>query len=225
MLALIGAACEPEKPNPGEEIYTKYPRRPATDPVTTPTDSILPPYIEKWIWVRYSTDDCVPITETFSPPEDFFGPDAHAITIDWRDSTYTSQHSRNLAGGYTNYNISGTFSCRDTIIMYGNPVLETIFTFRNGIAMHPPIKEWIKYPDYYVFSDWRPAYIAQYQVPEQFVALYTTEFKGQHHAQLYFLRITSENWVQHYEPVNKNQSITFNQNQNKNQLNYKPFKN
>ena len=221
MLALLGASCE-KPPDENYPVQNK-PNQHGTvtdSTITTPRDSILPPYIEKWIWVHYYTDDgCGPLNETFRPPEDFFGADARAITIDWRDSTYTSQHCRSVAGGYTNYNISGTFSCRDTIVMLlGNPFPKTKFIFSKGITMLPIITDWQKSPDHFTYS-WTPAYVAQYQVPNQFACLVIRDYKGKYSAELYFLRITSQNWVQHYEPANKNQSITFNQNQTKNQFN------
>ena len=228
MLALLGASCE-KPPDEISPVQNKPNQHGTTtgSTITTPRDSILPPYIEKWIWIRYNNNEgCGNVQETFPPPEDFFGADARAITIDWRDSTYTSQHCRSVAGGYTNYNISGKFSCRDTIVMYGsNTVSKTKFIFSNGTAILPIITNWLKEPDHYNSVYGLATYAAQYQVPNQFVCLYTKEYRGQYEVDLYFLRITSQNWVQHYEPANKNQSITFNQNKNQfNQPNYQPFK-
>ncbi|MDR1345911.1 MAG: hypothetical protein LBK03_04325, partial [Bacteroidales bacterium] len=89
---LLASSCQdPEELDPQLQLQNK-PQRPGdTAVVVSPGDSVLPPWIEKWIWVEYSRNDgCWPITETYPPPEDLFGADARAITIDWRDSTYTS---------------------------------------------------------------------------------------------------------------------------------------
>ena len=235
-LALVGAACEPEPSNPVPPVPPGQPTDTTGNGngtgINTPRDSILPPYIEKWIWVGYHTDDgCGPLTEMLPPPEDFFGADARAITIDWRDSTYTSQHCRSIAGGYTNYNISGIFSMRDTTYTNYMDIIVTRkkIILNNSIAMCPLLTDWFVSfgnANSYGFSHWAQQYIERYNLPINLVVSVTTNnYEGHYNAYLYFIRITSQNWVQHYEPANKNQPITFNQNKNQfNQPNYQPFK-
>jgi hypothetical protein len=228
-MLLLAASCEKDPPpNLGTNDPPTNPIDTTGVVITTPHDSVLPPYIEKWIWVRYFRNDgCGPFTETFSPPENFFGADTRAITIDWRDSSYISQSCRNAATNKIVSEISGTFSCRDTIIMLGEPFGCTKVIFSNGITMGPlEITEWL-WPPFNTFS-WTPAYVEEYQVPNQFVYLVTKEHKGQYEFSLHFLRITSQNYAQNYQNSNKNKIITFNQKTNKkqiNQPNYQSFKN
>ncbi|MDR1345618.1 MAG: hypothetical protein LBK03_02810, partial [Bacteroidales bacterium] len=78
--ALLASSCE----KPEELILQEKPQRSGDDTTTTvtpdpppnPHDSILPPHIEKWIWIRYQTNYCVPHRQEFPPPENWFGPDA-----------------------------------------------------------------------------------------------------------------------------------------------------
>jgi hypothetical protein len=223
LAALLASSCEkPEEPK-GLEVQNK-PQRPGdTTVVVTPSDSILPPYLEKWIWVQYSRDDgCWPITETYPPPEDLFGADARAITIDWRDSTYTSQSCKSADTYQIVPEISGRFSMRDTtILLLDDFVNITKIIFNNGITMGPvEIKEWFKAPDFWIsYLSWIPAYINKYNTSNQFVWLSIIEYKQNYEFDLYFLRITSQN----YPNSTKNQMTNFQQITNQNQQNYQPL--
>jgi hypothetical protein len=228
-LLLLAASCEKDPPpNLGTNDPPTNPIDTTGVVITTPHDSVLPPYIEKWIWVGYSrSDGCWPFTGAFPPPENFFGADARAITINWRDSSYISQSCRNAATNQIVSEISGTFSCRDTILVFGDPVVRTKIIFNNGITMGPlEITEWI-WPPYNTFS-WVPAYVEEYEVPNNFMEIYTKEHKGQYEFSLLFLRITSQNYAQNYQNSNKSKMITFNQKTNQksiNQPNYQLSKN
>ncbi|MDR1112540.1 MAG: hypothetical protein LBL18_02110 [Bacteroidales bacterium] len=77
----------------------------------------------------------------------------------------------------------------------GDPYPATQIVFSNGITMGPlEIKVWIKLP--YDVYDWTSVYAETYQVPNQFAYLYTKEYEGNYEFQLYFLRITSQNYHQ-----------------------------
>ncbi|MDR1112543.1 MAG: hypothetical protein LBL18_02125 [Bacteroidales bacterium] len=222
---LLASSCEKPKGLDGLEVQNK-PQRPGdTTVVVSPGDSILPPYLEKWIWVEYTDfSGCWPITETYPPPEDLFGADARAITIDWRDSTYTSQSCKSAATFQIVPEISGRFSMRDKITILPNTTHDTIYykviRFSNGITMGPvEIKDWTVNP-----SDWYypslTAYAQKYLVPNQFVAIWTGQYQGTYEFQLYFLRITSQNYL--HQP--KKQFVTSYQKTNYNQFKYQSFK-
>ncbi|MDR1112951.1 MAG: hypothetical protein LBL18_04245 [Bacteroidales bacterium] len=197
LATLLASSCEkPEKPK-GLEVQNN-PQRPGdTTVVVTPSDSILPPYMEKWIWVQYSRDDgCWPITITYPPPEDLFGADARAITIDWRDSTYVSQSCKSADTYQIVPEISGRFSIRDTIVMsLGSPYSKTKIVFSDGVTMGPvEIKEWlIRFSqDHDGQEGWAHAYIQQYILPyDKFVRLSTNSYRDKSSFSLFFIRMTS----------------------------------
>jgi hypothetical protein len=214
---LLASSCKKpeEELDPQLQLQNKPQRTGDTAVVVSPGDSVLPPWIEKWIWVQYSRNDgCWPITETYPPPEDLFGADARAITIDWRDSTYTSQSCKSADNYQIVPEISGRFSIRDTIVMLGTPYPRKKYIFSNGITMGPlEIKEWLTLPS--ETYDWTSVYAETYQVPNQFVYLYTKEYQGSYGFQLFFLRITSQNYLHQpkkqfltsYQKINYSQSL------------------
>ncbi|MDR1112541.1 MAG: hypothetical protein LBL18_02115 [Bacteroidales bacterium] len=69
---LLASSCEKPK---GLEVQNK-PQRPGdTTVVVSPGDSILPPYMEKWIWVQYTDfSGCWPTTETYRRPKTSLAP-------------------------------------------------------------------------------------------------------------------------------------------------------
>jgi hypothetical protein len=223
LAALLASSCEkPEEPK-GLEVQNK-PQRPGdTTVVVSPSDSILPPYIEKWIWVRYSRDDgCLPITETYPPPEDLFGADARAITIDWRDSTYTSQSCKSADTYQIVPEISGRFSIRDTIVMsLGSPYPRTKIIFNNGITMGPvEIKEWfVKFTSNLTYG-FPYEYVNEYHVPNHFLGLTAHTYYDTYDFSCTFLRITSQN----YQHQPKKQFAASYKKTNYNQSNYQSSK-
>jgi hypothetical protein len=182
MAACLLLASECRKPEE-ELLLQEKPQRPAGQDTTsttvpdppTPNDSILPPHIEKWI-LFFSADNpgCGPDMRIFWPmPDNWFGPDARAITLNWQDSTYTSDAYDNIY--QTIVPRAGNFHLKDRIV--GNTVLKR-FIFDTGISMSPfpEITEWACYvgtSSYFLFDEpWVHDYLAQYpEVPDQLVEL------------------------------------------------------
>jgi hypothetical protein len=208
---LLASECrKPEEELPILPVQDK-PQRPGaeTDP-PTPTDSLLPPYMERWIWVRYYRDDgCLPITEEFSPPESCFGADASAIILNWLDSTYVSQSCWSAGNFQIVPESFGKFSMRDTTYTLDNithdTIIKTYIRFNNGITMGPlECKEWIvRYAQSNDagFYNWAPKYVETYQTFNSFVILSTNKYKQDFFFTVYFLRITPEN---QYHYLNRN---------------------
>ena len=173
-LALVGAACEPDTPNQGSGTYQFHPRRPGHGSDTiTQKDTILPPHIEKWIlYATRENPGCGADMRLLHPmPDDWYGADARAITLNWEDSTYTSQ------GFFLFYNKperSGRFHLKDTL-WHGYVFPQIVF--ENGISMcdFSEIKTW----DYYtghsaneIFAVTLQTYLVDYpQVPNQFIQI------------------------------------------------------
>jgi hypothetical protein len=146
VLLLLAASCEKHQLlDEGTNTCQTYPRRPGTTipadpPELNPNDSILPPHIEKWI--LFFTSDfpgCGGSMHLLWPmPDNWFGPDARAITLNWLDSTYTSQAYESY---HYNVTTEGHFHLKDTI-KRGTRGYQIVFD--NGISMSPfpEIKSW-----------------------------------------------------------------------------------
>jgi hypothetical protein len=178
---LLASSCEKpeeltlqEKPQRSGDTTTVTP-----DPPPDPNDSILPPHIEKWI-LFFSEDypGCGSGMRLLWPmPENWYGPDARAITLNWRDSTYTSDAYDNIFQAIVPR--SGNFHLKDSILQgHAQPWHKIIFD--NGISMSPfsEITEWSYYigtsSSGYVFinAPWVPDYLATYpEAPDQLAHL------------------------------------------------------
>jgi hypothetical protein len=145
----------------------------------------------------------VPHWQEFSPPENWFGPDARAITLNWLDSTYTSQSCLS-ADGVALPEISGRFSVKDTIWTPNSSYVMTIIRFNNGITMaksqylgdnfwHSSFSSTGEYPWGDEFIAWLNAYMNEYQLPNQFVRLIQSHYHGNESLVLHFFCINPRN--------------------------------
>ncbi|MDR1345651.1 MAG: hypothetical protein LBK03_02980 [Bacteroidales bacterium] len=174
---LLASSCK----KPEELTLQEKPQRPGDtttvtpDPPLNPNDSILPPHIEKWI-LFFSEDypGCGSGMRLLWPmPENWYGPDARAITLNWRDSTYTSDAYDNIFQAIVPR--SGSVHLKDTLI---HGFVSRKIIFDNGISMSPfpEITEWFYWvgtsSDYTFNESWVHDYLTTYpEVPDQLVHL------------------------------------------------------
>jgi hypothetical protein len=203
---LFAASCAKDPP---PKLGTDDPPTNPTNPtdtgevITTPHDSVLPSYIEKWI-LMYSRvqSGCGIIYDTeYPPPEDYFGEDAMHITLNWLDSTYTSFSTTNVCWvSLDDPLLSGNFSFTTNVINSSYAVHSIIF--ENGVSMaDPETLRWHFFdPDPYT-PHWIPNYMAKYNVPRQWLCLESKYHNG-YIVQLYFFRINPQNTQQNLKTNN-----------------------
>ncbi|MDR1112249.1 MAG: hypothetical protein LBL18_00585 [Bacteroidales bacterium] len=196
LAALLASSChkpEPEEPA-GLEVQNK-PQRPGSTEEPVP----IQPRIERWLRIASYVDQC-----GFSYGMEFYGRYGKttdlrdtfmgAAFVNWTDSTYLSRRGLKPDGTFPDYPLpySGKITYTGN---GGNPDIFPVIEFDQGFEAEEGINKWeISYFGDYTSVPSRPFaaavsqfYIEKFNIPNQFVALRTDKYQGNHELILYFV--------------------------------------